>query len=207
MKLDVEKLIVYFITDSRFGKHEDLVEGALKGGVRAVQFREKKMNDREMYFTARKIRRITEDYDALFFVNDRVDIAMAVNADGVHVGQSDLPAYAIREFFEGYIGVSAHTIDEAKRVEKFADYLGVGPVFVTGTKEDAKEPIGIEGLKKIVDSVNVPVVAIGGIDTKNAGIVFESGVAGVAVVSAIAGADDVAVAARKFAEIARQYKK
>ncbi len=185
----LEKIRLYFITDSKFGRHEELAEKALEGGVRAIQFREKKMAGKELYEVAKRLRRITYEYDALLFIDDRVDVAMAVDADGVHVGQSDLPYYAIREFFDGYIGVSAHTVDEAKKAERYADYLGVGPVFRTTTKEDAKEPIGVEGLKKIVESVKIPVVAIGGINRENIKKVLSAGVFGVAVVSAIASQD------------------
>ncbi len=185
----LEKIRLYFITDSKFGKHEELAKKALEGGVRAIQFREKRMSGKELYEVAKRLRKITYDYDALLFINDRVDIAIAVDADGVHVGQSDLPYYAIREFFYGYIGVSAHNVDEAKKAERFADYLGVGPVFRTTTKEDAKEPIGVEGLKKIVDAVKIPVIAIGGINRENIKKVLSIGAFGVAVVSAIASQD------------------
>lgn len=180
-----EKLRVYFITDSRYGRHEKLTEKALKGGVRAIQFREKNMSGKDLYLTAKRLRELTLEYDALLFINDRVDVAMAVEADGVHVGQSDLPYYAIREFFDGYIGVSAHTVKEAKAAERYADYLGVGPIFKTRTKEDAREPIGIKGLERIVRNVGIPVVAIGGITAENASELFRVGVAGIAVVSAL----------------------
>ncbi len=196
----LEKMRVYFITDSRFGKHEELVEKALRGGVRTIQLREKNKPAREIYEIARKLRRLTNDYDALLIINDRVDIAMAMDADGVHVGQEDLPAAAIREYFDGIIGVSAHTVEEALKAEIHADYLGVGPVFKTATKEDAKEPIGIEGLREIVQSVKIPVVGIGGINRENALQVLECGVAGIAVVSAIA-AGNVEVAAKELVEL------
>ncbi len=200
----LEKIRVYFVTDSRFGKHEELAKKALEGGVRAIQFREKRMSAREMYKVAKRLREITYDYDALLIINDRVDLAMSVEADGVHVGQSDLPYYAIREFFDGYIGVSAHTVYEAKEAEIYADYLGVGPVFKTTTKEDAREPIGLEGLKEIVKAVKIPVVAIGGINAKNAVDVLKTGVAGIAVVSAIAASDNVTSAAKELVEISNK---
>ncbi len=196
----LEKMAVYFITDSRFGRHEELAEKALKGGVRTIQLREKRMPAKEIYEIARKLRRLTNDYDALLIINDRLDIAMAVDADGVHVGQSDLPAEAIRRYFNGIVGVSAHTVEEALKAEIHADYLGVGPVFKTTTKEDAKEPIGLEGLRQIVQSVKIPVVGIGGISRENAPQVLGCGVAGLAVVSAIA-AKNVEVAARELVEL------
>ncbi len=201
----IEKMKVYFITDSRFGKHEILAEKALKGGVRAIQFREKNMSSREMYYTAKELRKLTRDYDALLFINDRVDIALAVDADGVHVGKEDLPAFAIREFFNGYIGVTARSVEEAREVERYADYLGVGPVFETRTKQGLK-PIGVKKLEEIVKAVKIPVIAIGGINSKNAEIVFKAGVAGIAVVSAIASEKDVENAARKLVEIASKFR-
>lgn len=201
----LEKMAVYFITDSRFGRHEELAEKALKGGVRTIQLREKSMPAKEIYEIARKLRRLTNDYDALLIINDRLDIAMAVDADGVHVGQSDLPAEAIRRYFNGIVGVSAHTVEEALKAEIHADYLGVGPVFKTTTKEDAKEPIGLEGLRQIVQSVKIPVVGIGGISRENAPQVLGCGVAGLAVVSAIA-AKNVELAARELVELVQNSK-
>ncbi|WP_202318386.1 thiamine phosphate synthase [Archaeoglobus neptunius] len=201
----IEKMRVYFITDSRFGKHEELAIKALEGGVRTVQLREKKRSAREIYETAKRMRAITHDYDALLIINDRVDIALAVNADGVHIGQEDLPPESVRDVFDGIIGVSAHTVEEALRAEMCADYLGVGPVFMTRTKRDAREPIGIEGLKRIVDATKVPVIAVGGIDESNAVEVLRTGVAGIAVVSAIAGGKDVEGAARTLVNVSANY--
>ncbi len=198
---------VYFITDSRFGRtHEELAEMALKAGVRTIQFREKKLGTKRMYEIGKRLRAITRDYDALLFVNDRIDVALAVEADGVHIGQDDMPAEVAREIFPGYIGVSAGNLEEAKKDERFADYLGVGPVFPTKTKEDAGEAIGIEGLRKIVESVSVPVVAIGSINRQNAVEVLKTGVAGIAVISAIAAADDPEKAARELVELVRKFK-
>jgi len=197
---------VYFITSSEFGwTHEQLAEMVLEAGVRVIQFREKKMSTKQMFEIAKRLRKLTYEYDATFIVNDRVDLALAVEADGVHVGQEDLPAEAVRDIFDGIVGVSAHSVEEAKRAEKYADYLGVGPVFGTKTKKDAKEPIGVEGLRRIVESVNVPVVAIGGINRSNVLEVLKAGVAGVAVISAIAGAKNPKEEAKKLLEIVRGY--
>jgi len=198
---------VYFITDSRFGHtHEEIAEKALKGGVRAVQFREKVLSTKRMYEIGKRIRELTRDYGALFFVNDRIDVAIAVDADGVHIGQDDMPAEVAREIFPGYIGVSAGSVEEAKKDEKYADYLGVGPVFPTKTKEDAGEAIGIEGLRKIVESVKVPVVAIGSIKRENAVEVLKTGVVGIAVISAIAASEDPERAARELIELVKNFK-
>jgi len=200
------KFDVYFITDSNFGwTHEQLAEMALKAGVRVIQFREKKMSTKQMFEIAKKLRKLTEDYDAILIINDHVDLALAVGADGVHVGQEDLPAEAVKEIFDGIVGVSAHTVEEAKKAERYADYLGAGPVFATKTKKDAKEPIGIEGLRKIVQAVDIPVVAIGSINRDNVLEVLKTGVAGVAVISAIAGAENPEEEAKKLLEIVRNY--
>lgn len=202
-----DHLGVYFITDSRFGyAHEELAEKALRAGVKAIQFREKKLSTKRMYEIAKRIRVLTEDYGALFFVNDRIDVGLAADADGVHIGQDDMPAEVAREIFPGYIGVSASSIEEAKKDEKYADYLGVGPVFPTKTKEDAGEAIGIEGLRKVVENVKVPVVAIGSINRENAVEVLKTGVAGIAVISAIAAAEDPEKAARELVELVRKFK-
>ncbi len=177
---------VYFITDSRFGKHEELAKRAFDLGVKLIQLREKKMKDRELISVARRIREISESYDAMFIVNDRLDIAIASDADGVHLGQEDLPLEIAREIFDGIIGISVHSVEEAIRA-KNADYLGAGPVFRTTTKENAREPIGTEGLKKIVSATELPVFAIGGIGLENVESVLRCGVWGVAVVSALVG--------------------
>ncbi|AGK60734.1 thiamine-phosphate diphosphorylase [Archaeoglobus sulfaticallidus PM70-1] len=186
-----EKIRLYFITDGRSHGHERVAEMALKAGVKTIQLREKRLPAREIYGIAKRLRRLTYDYEALFIVNDRFDIAISVEADGIHVGQEDLPAKAIRslidEKFPGMIlGVSARDLSEALEAEKYADYLGVGPVFPTSTKEDAREVIGIDGLKKVCSAVKVPVVAIGGINHSNVSEVLKAGCTGVAVISAIA---------------------
>jgi thiamine-phosphate pyrophosphorylase len=205
MKIDFD---VYFITDSSFGwTHEQLAEMVLRAGIKVIQFREKNMSTKQMFETAKRLRKLTEDYGATFIVNDRVDLALAVDADGVHVGQDDLPAEVVREIFDGIVGVSAHTVEEAKKAERYADYIGAGPVFPTKTKKDAKEPIGIEGLRKIVEAVSIPVVAIGSINRNNVVEVLKTGVAGVAVISAIASAKNPEEEARKLLGIVRGFKK
>jgi|GEM_PF-422741 len=204
----IMKLDLYFITDSGFGrKHEDLAEIALKAGIRIIQFREKKMSTRNMFFTAKKIRKLTREYGATFIVNDRVDLALAVDADGVHIGQDDLPVEAVRDIFNGIIGVSTHNVEEAKNAEKYADYISAGPVFYTKTKRDAGKPIGIDGLRRIVESVRIPVVAIGGINRENILDVLKTGVEGVAVISAIACSKDPENAARELLDIVLRFKK
>ncbi len=200
------KIGLYFITTSEFGKrHEELAESVLKAGVRFVQFREKRMSCRDMYEIAKRLRILTREYSARFVVNDRVDLALAVDADGVHLGQDDFPYEIVRDIFDGIVGVSTHNVEEAKRAEMYADYVSAGPVFRTKTKRDAREPIGIEGLKRIVSAVSKPVVAIGGINESNIEEVLKTGVSGVAVISAIANSENPEKSARRLLEIVKRY--
>ena len=205
-KQKVMKIGLYFITSSDFGRtHEELAEAVLKAGVRFIQFREKRMSTKKMFEVAKRIRKLTWEYSATFVVNDRVDLALAVEADGVHLGQDDLPYEVVREIFDGIVGVSTHNVDEAKKAERYADYISAGPVFRTTTKKDAKEPIGLEGLKKIVSSVKKPVVAIGGINRHNVEDVLKTGVKGVAVISAIANTQNPEKSAKELLEIVKKY--
>ncbi len=192
---------VYFITDSSFGSHEELARRVLDLGVRIIQFREKKMKDREKLRIARNLRELTDSYDALLIINDRVDIAIAADADGVHLGQEDLPVGVVRDLFDGIVGVSVHSVEEAKKA-RIADYLGIGPVFKTTTKEDARDPIGVSGLRKIIREVEIPSFAIGGINADNVLEVLRCGVSGVAVVSALVGDR-----AKDFIEIVNKFLK
>lgn len=203
-----EAIGLYFITDAGFGRsHEELAEAVLKAGVKIVQFREKSASTRSMVETASRIRKLCHEYDALFFVNDRVDIALASYADGVHLGQEDMPAAIAKELFDGLIGVSAENENEAVKAEKDgADYIGAGPVFETATKEDAGSAIGIEGLRRIVDAVSIPVVGIGGISKRNTHLVLQLA-DGIAVISAIAASDDPEKEARELLEIVEKFKK
>jgi len=200
------KIGLYFITSSDFGwSHEELAEMALKAGVKFIQFREKAMSTKRMFEIAKKIRKLTYDYSATFIVNDRVDLALAVEADGVHIGQDDLPLEVVRDIFDGIVGISTHNVEEAKEAEPFADYISAGPVFRTTTKRDAKEPIGVEGVKAIVKAVSKPVVAIGGINKYNIAEVLKTGVSGVAVVSAIANSPNPEESAKELLEIVRKF--
>jgi len=203
-----EVIGLYFITDAGFGRtHEELAEAVLKAGVKIIQFREKKASTKSMVETARRISKLCDEYDALFFVNDRLDVALASYADGVHLGQEDMPASIAKELFDGLIGVSAENEREAVQAEKDgADYIGAGPVFETTTKEDAGSAIGLEGLKRIVDAVNIPVVGIGGITKNNAHLVLEIA-DGIAVISTIAASSDPEGEARQLLEIVEKFKK
>lgn len=201
-------LKLYVITDRRFRDEVESVREALEGGATSIQLRLKGVSTREMVKIGREIRKLTEEYSALYFVNDRLDVALGVNADGVHVGQEDMPIEVIKEIAPNLIvGTSASNLKEAIMGEKKGgDYIGVGSVYPTKTKEDAKY-IGLEGLKRIVENVNIPVVAIGGINHGNVREVLKLGVDGVAVISAIVGSKNVKEESRKMRKIIDEYIK
>ncbi|MFY9358386.1 MAG: thiamine phosphate synthase [Bacillota bacterium] len=185
---------------------EEAVEQAIRGGVTLVQLREKHASSLEFYQTARRVKKITDSYNVPLIINDRVDVALAVDADGVHVGQSDLPAARVREILgpDKILGVSASSLKEAlKAVEDGADYLGVGAMFATGTKTDA-DITTIEELKRIRQAVSVPIVVIGGINKQTLPLFAGTGIDGIAVVSAIIAAADVEKAARELKELFKQ---
>lgn len=174
---------------------ETVVEAALAGGVDAVQLREKGASDAERYEVGKRVRGLTADAGVPLIVNDRVDVAAAVDADGVHLGQSDLPTGAARDLLgeDAVVGRSTSTVAEARAAaEAGADYVSVGAVYGTRTKDvpDAKDGVGTERVREIARAVELPVIGIGGIDADNAGAVAAAGAAGVAVVSAITAAED-----------------
>lgn len=177
---------------------EESVELAIKGGCTLVQLREKDCSSKEFYELAVRIKKITDHYDIPLIINDRVDIAMAVDAAGVHIGQSDIPASIVRNILgkDKIIGVSAAKLDEAlKAVIDGADYLGVGAMFATNTKTDAR-PVSMEELKEIRRAVSVPIVVIGGINQDTLSQFKGFGIDGLAVVSAIISKQDIEAAAR-----------
>ncbi|WP_435096921.1 thiamine phosphate synthase [Halorubrum sp. N11] len=185
---------------------EGVVEAALAGGVDVVQLREKGRPARDRYDLGCRLRELTADTEVPLIVNDRVDLAAAIDADGVHLGQSDLPAAVAREHLgdEAIVGVSASTVPEARAAaDAGADYLGVGAVYGTDTKDVPAETNGVgpERVAAIADAVDLPVVGIGGIDAGNAGAVAAAGATGVAVVSAITTADDPRAAAAELREV------
>ena len=187
-------LSLYLVTDSSDNEEKFLktIEEAIQGGATVVQIREKTKDTLEFYNLALKVKQITTKYDVILIINDRVDVALAIDADGVHVGQSDMPCDVTRKLIgpDKILGVSAHTTEEAQKAEMDgADYLGSGAVFPTSTKSDANR-VTKEELKKIVESVNIPVVAIGGITEENAHELSDTGIAGLSVVSAIMSSDD-----------------
>nr|WP_316267050.1 thiamine phosphate synthase [Claveliimonas bilis] len=188
---------------------EEAVEQAVKGGCTVVQLREKDCSSLEFYETALRVKKITDEYKIPLIINDRVDIALAVNADGVHVGQDDLPAASVRRILGGdkVIGVSAGSVREAvKAREDGADYLGVGAMHATSTKTDA-DVTTVEELKKIREMVDLPIVAIGGMNRQTLPELKGTCVDGIAVVSAVIAADDIERAASELSEAVRSQKK
>ena len=197
---------VYLVTDRRNKTDEEflnIIEEAIKGGTTIVQLREKTASTKEFYDLALKVKGITSRYGIPLLINDRIDIALAVDSEGVHIGQDDMPADIAREIIgeDKILGVSASTVEEAKKAEiDSADYIGSGAVFPTATKDDA-DSVSEEELKEIVDSIDIPVVAIGGITIENAHTLKASGIAGFSVVSAIMSAEDPKEASEKLKEI------
>ncbi|WP_297090163.1 thiamine phosphate synthase [Thermococcus sp.] len=201
-----EKLRLYVITDRRFRDELSTVQDALEGGATAIQMRIKNAPTREMVEIGKGLRKLTDEYGALFFVDDRVDVALAVSADGVQVGPDDMPVPLVKEMAPNLlIGASVYSLEEAVKAEREgADYLGAGAVFPTRTKADACY-LGLDGLKTILETVKIPVVAIGGINHENVREVLRLGVDGIAVISAIVGAPDVKRAAREMRKIIDEY--
>ena len=188
---------LYLVTDRDVLRGRDLIkciEDSILGGVTLVQLREKNVTSREFYEIAIKVKEVTSKYNVPLIINDRLDIALAIDADGLHIGQKDLPASVARKI----LGVSAATLQEALKAEKDgADYLGVGAVFSTSTKKDTRD-VSYETLSNITASVNIPVVAIGGINESNVTKLKGSNIDGIAVVSCILGKENVKVAAEKM---------
>ena len=195
-----ESLLLYAVTDRHWLGDRTLYEvvrESLEGGASFLQLREKELDDGEFYEEAVMLQALAKEYDVPFVVNDNVDIAVRMNADGVHVGQSDMEAGDVRALIgpDKILGVSAHTVEQAVLAEKRdADYLGVGAVFPTGSKDDADD-LSRETLKAICEAVSIPVVAIGGITLDNVQKLAGSGICGIAVISAIYAQDDIKEAA------------
>ncbi|MBI5166898.1 MAG: thiamine phosphate synthase [candidate division NC10 bacterium] len=197
-------LSLYVITDSRLFQgrsHIEIARAAIAGGATAIQFREKGMSTRQMIDIAREIRALTLGTGVTYIVNDRVDVALGVDADGVHVGQDDMPASLARRLIgkERILGVSASNLEEALKAEREgADYIGVGSIYSTASKPDAGLPVGLGVLAEIARRVSIPVIAIGGIKEENVGEVIKGGARGVAVISAVVLAPDMEEATRRL---------
>ncbi len=182
-------------------KLEAVVTEALLAGAPSIQLREKRRTVRELVPVARRLRALTQEHDALFFVNDRLDLALAVGADGVHLGPDDLPVSAVRQVVpDGFlIGFSADHPDVARAAEKEgADYVGCGAVWATSSKKDTSEVIGVARLARVVEAVSIPVVAIGGVSVARARLLPSTRAAGAAVISAVMSAQDPGDAVRQF---------
>ena len=188
--MDLKTCRIYLVTDEKACLEKDFyscIEEAIKGGAGIVQLREKNISTKDLYEKALKVKEICKNYGALFIINDRLDIAQAVGADGVHLGQSDMPIEEARKILKDkfLIGATARNVEESKRAELLgADYIGSGAIFGTSTKDNAKK-LEMEELKKIVASVKIPVFAIGGININNVGSLKNIGLQGICAVSGI----------------------
>lgn len=196
---------LYVIPDRKIGAPKNLVEQTrelLAGGATAIQLRDKELSGRKLLETATEMARLCKEAGALFIVNDRLDIAILSGAHGLHIGQSDIPLTEAKKLSPPsfIIGVSAQTMEEARLAEKQgADYLGIGAVFPTSTKE--AEALGLTGTARVASATSLPSVAIGGINLENAAEIMKTGVSGLSLISAIVGNSDIRGQTRKFLEI------
>lgn len=188
---------IYCLTAEKFSlgrSNIEVVRAMLDAGIKLVQYREKEKKSGLMYEECMEIRRMTRAAGAAFIVNDDIDLAMMVKADGVHIGQEDYPVSVVRKLVgeKMAIGLSTHAPDEARKaVADGADYIGVGPIFRTFTKDDVVDPVGFEYLEHVVSNIDIPFVAIGGIKEHNVADVVKRGARCVALVTEIVGADDI----------------
>ncbi|KOR25750.1 thiamine phosphate synthase [Clostridium sp. L74] len=195
---------LYLITDRRFLKGRELkkvIEDAILGGVTIVQVREKDISTREFFKVAKEVKEVTDYYKVPIIINDRLDIAQAIDADGVHLGQKDMPLNIARKILgkDKLIGISVGNLKEALEAENNgADYLGIGTIFPTGSKKDVDAIIGIDGLSQVKNSISIPSVAIGGINKTNFKDVLKTGIEGISVISAILDEDNVKLAANNL---------
>ena len=207
MRLDKKYMQLYAVTDRAWTGNKTLYEQikeALENGVTCVQLREKNLDEASFIEEAKKISVLCRQYNTPFIVNDNVNVAIASNADGIHIGQEDMGLKDVRKIVgeNMIIGISAHTVEEAKFAqENGADYIGIGAVFETSTKNDV-DVIPYEKVKSICDAVDIPKVAIGGINAENILKLKGSGIDGVAVVSAIFGAKDIGKATKELYTLA-----
>ncbi len=198
-----DNLPLVLITDRNLCKHPFLntIKLALKGGVTTVQVREKGLTTHELYSLALELREVTSDFNANLIINDRVDIALAVEADGVHLGWQSLPFPVVRRLLgsEKLIGISTHGRQEALQAKDFgADYITLGPVFETPSKSGLLQPTGTGEIQNIKNEIKIPVIALGGINVENVEAVLAAGADGIAVISSIMYADDPEDAAKNL---------
>jgi thiamine-phosphate pyrophosphorylase len=197
----------YFITDTNLSQAGNIsdVKNALAAKVKIIQYREKQATTREMYEEAEELREICKG--AVFLINDRVDIAQSIGADGIHIGQEDLPYRVARKLLgkKKIIGVTVHSIGQAREAQWLgADYVSISPVFNTHTKPDAGIPLGVTLIKKIKEHVSIPVFAIGGINLSNAREVIRAGADGLCAISAVITKRDVRIETEKFQRLFRR---
>ena len=204
MRLNKEDLLLYAVTDRRWLKEGETLatrtEEAIDGGVTFVQLREKDLDEENFEREGRELKELCRKRGVPFVINDNVELAAKLDADGVHVGQSDMEALDVRRIIGGdkILGVSAQTVEQAVTAEKHgADYLGVGAVFPTGSKDDAAE-VSYDTLKAICHAVKIPVIAIGGITEDNVAELSKSGICGIAVISALYAKEDIKSAAQRL---------
>lgn len=200
----------YFITDSTLSKNGVLedVKSALRAGCKIVQYREKEKPVRKMIKEAQTIKELCA-HKAIFLINDKIDVALAVESDGIHIGQDDIPLNIARNLLgkDKIIGVTVHNVREAlDAVNSTANYLGLSPIFHSSTKKNAGNPCGVEMIRKIKETVNVPLVAIGGIDKENVTEVLQSGADSIACISSILDSDDVCQSIVEFRDIIKKVR-
>lgn len=209
MKFTEESLLLYLVTDRSWLKGEelsDVVKASIQAGVTFVQLREKDMDYSDVKKEALKLKNICREFDVPFVINDYVSLAVEMDADGVHIGQSDMEAQEVRAMLaaDKILGVSVQTVEQAIKAEKAgASYLGVGAVFPTNTKAEAK-PLDMSTLQTICEAVNIPVVAIGGITKENVHKLQDAKINGVAVVSAILAQEDIKTATTELKSICQK---
>lgn len=209
MRVTKDSLLLYAVTDRSWLDGRTLysqVEEALEGGATFLQLREKDLDEEHFLEEAKELQALCRRYGVPFIVNDNVDVALAMGADGIHVGQSDMEAGDVRKLLgpDRILGVSAQTVEQALLAQKRgADYLGVGAVFPTGSKDDADD-VSYDTLRAICEAVSIPVVAIGGISQSNVMQLRGSGICGIAVISAIFAQKDIKAATKKLKEITKE---
>ena len=207
---NLEDVDFYLVTDSDSSKNGIFsdVENALKAGCKIVQYREKNKSTKDMIEEARQLKEICEG-KAILLVDDRVDVALAVGADGVHIGQEDIPYETARLLLgmNKIIGLTVHNLEEAIEAEKLGvDYIGLAPIFKTDTKEDAREPIGTKMIETVRKNVSLPIVAVGGINKHNVKDVIDSGADSVVSIYAVLNSDNVYNEVSEFAKIIKEAK-
>lgn len=200
----------YFVTDSELSRDNIFsdVKNALKAGCKIVQYRDKNKSTKDMVIEGKKLKKLCNG-KAVFIVNDRVDIAIAVNADGLHIGQEDIPSQIARILLgnDKIIGLTVHNLKEAKEAEKLGvNYIGLAPIFKTGTKENARDPIGIKMIETVRKEVKLPIVAVGGINKYNVKEVIESGADSVVSIYAVLNSDDIYHEVTEFIDIIKECK-